>query len=132
MFIYDCEYEDFLGNRREKKLMFNLTETEINVAQLSEDGGYSEKLERLSKEKNPQDIISEFRFIVLNSYGELSEDGTVFEKSEKIKNHFECSAAYNAFFMKLISDQAFAEKFIRATLPTPKDNKVLQDHLKPQ
>lgn len=127
MFKHVQEYTDFLGNKRERTLLFNLTETEVNIMQLGQDGGYAESLEEIAKAKKGKDIINRFHDLVLDAYGEISEDGTEFIKSPELRHKFECSAAFNEFFMKVCTDEEFASKFVNATFPKPKPKP--QDHL---
>lgn len=112
MYKVDVEYTDFDGEQQEDTLYFNLTSAEFieNEEFVRKLAGYSSEdaISRLSTTEMVQ-LIKQF---VLLSYGERSEDGKRFVKSEKISEEFSQTAAYSALFMKLISDADMAQEFV--------------------
>lgn len=110
------KYEDFNGNEREEDLYFNLSKSELSAKALV-DENIGDKLKEIIESGNNQKIFDVYERIVLASYGEKSDDGKFFRKSEEITNNFKQSAAYDALFMDLL-DGDNAEKFINGILPT--------------
>ena len=111
------KYEDFDGILREEDFYFNLTKSELTEWQLSQDGGLDNMLQRIVKEKRVPEIIKYIKEFILKAYGEKSEDGKRFMKSEEISHNFYCSAAYNELFMDVVASPESAMTFINGLLP---------------
>lgn len=110
-------YKDFGGREVTEDLYFNLTVAEMVELQWTKDGGYAEWAYRIINAKNDTIIMQVFKELLLKSYGVKSDDNKYFRKSEEIANDFYCSAAYNAFFMELISDDKKAAEFFKEIIP---------------
>lgn len=130
MFSDTIAYEDFDGNQRTDTLFFNISQTEGLKLQTSKEGGYTaymqEVIDEFSKASNGDDygqlvatskMFNIFEDIILKSYGEKSDDGKRFMKSEEITDRFSHSAVYDAFLMKLVTDPEYALRFIVSVLP---------------
>ena len=92
------KYTDYDGMEREEDFYFNLTESELMVMELSEDGGLKKMMEKIIREKNRPKIIEIFQNMIKMSYGEKSPDGKRFVKSEEISRAFTQTTAYDKLF----------------------------------
>lgn len=112
MYKIDVEYTDFNGEPQEETLYFNLTSAEFveNEEFVRKLAGYSS--EDAIKQMSTSEMVQLIKRFVLLAYGERSEDGKRFIKSEKISEEFSQTAAYSALFMQLISDSDMAQEFV--------------------
>jgi len=113
----DITYEDFNGNTVTETLYFNLTSTELITLEASYDGGLQKAIESIVATQNMREIIAQFQKIILASYGERTEDGKRFRKSDLIREEFSQTAAYDALFMELAGNADKAAEFIGAIIP---------------
>lgn len=111
------KYNDFNGVEREEDFYFNLTKAELMEMELSVDGGFVERLNKIVSAKNAPEIIKEFKKIILNAYGEKSPDGKRFIKSKELTEAFEQTEAYSNLFIELATNADEAAKFINAVVP---------------
>lgn len=110
-------YENFNGEQVTDTLYFNLTSTELISLESSYEGGLEQAIKQIIENENVREIISQFQKIILMAYGQRTEDGKRFIKSDKIKEEFSQTAAYDALFMELASDPEKATIFINAIIP---------------
>lgn len=111
------KYVDFNGEEREEDFYFNLTAAEITEMELETVGGLSEMIQKIIDAKDIPTITKIFKTIILKAYGEKSDDGKRFIKSEEISNAFAQTQAYSDLFMALASDADYATKFINGIIP---------------
>lgn len=111
------KYVDFNGEEREEDFYFNLTTAEIAEMELSTTGGLAEMIKRIIDAKDTPAIIKVFKELVLKAYGEKSDDGKRFIKSEEISTAFSQTQAYSDIFMKLATDDEYATNFINGIVP---------------
>jgi hypothetical protein len=124
----DITYEDFNGETITETFYFNLTKTEIIELEVEYKVGLEETIKAIIKAQDNKSLIAEFKKIVLLAYGVKSEDGRRFIKSDKLREEFSQSAAYDALFMDMATNEDSAANFIMGIIP--KDLNVDQD--KPQ
>ena len=110
-------YTDYDGVEREEDFYFNLTESELMVMELSEDGGLKKMMEKIVREKNRPKLIEIFQKMIKLSYGEKSPDGRRFIKNEAISEAFSQTPAYDKLFMELATNEDSAINFIRGVIP---------------
>lgn len=116
-------YTDFDGNDRTELFLFNLTSAEMMELSVSHGGDLSAYIERIAKkERDPAAIVSLVKEIILTSYGEKSDDGTHFIKSDERREAFACSAAYSALFTELFLDGDKQTNFIKSIMPPDWEN----------
>lgn len=113
-------YTDYDDVERTEDFYFNLNESELAEMQLTTDGGFKEKLERIVHAKDQASIIKVFKEVILAAYGIKSEDGRRFCKSKEISDDFAATPAYNILFMELATDEKKASDFINAIIPKTK------------
>lgn len=110
-------YEDFNGEERTEDFYFNLTEAELMEMNLSTYGGLDKVIEKIINTQDTPKIVSMFKDIVLRSYGEKSNDGKRFIKSDEIREGFAQTNAYSNLFMSLATDADEASAFINGIVP---------------
>ena len=110
-------YTDYNDVERTEDFYFNFTKAEVTEMELSVDGGFSNLLNKVSTAKDQPEIIRIFKTIVLDAYGEKSDDGKRFMKSPEIKKAFSETEAYSEIFMELATDEKAAAAFVNAILP---------------
>lgn len=128
----DITYEDFNGNRITETFFFNLTKSELVELEAGYDGGLQEAITKIIDAKDFKALILEFKKIVLLSYGIKSEDGKRFIKSDQIREEFAQTAAYDALFTELATDENAAVIFLTGIMPKDLVNQVqAQQPLRP-
>ena len=110
-------YTDYNGVERKEDFYFNLTKAELMEMQLSTTGGLSEMMEKVIDAKDLPTIIKMFKELILKAYGEKSDDGRKFVKSEAISVAFSQTEAYSQLFMDLATDADAAAKFVNGIVP---------------
>ena len=129
MLAKEINYVDFDGRERKDTFYFNLTNSELVEMQVSEKGGLTSLIEKIIAEEDQLEIMKLFKKIILKSYGEKSDDGKYFKKSDEISENFAQSAAYDKLFMDLMSDAEGKEaaKFIEGIMSSPEAKKAIAD-----
>ena len=110
-------YTDYNGVNREEDFYFNLTKAELAEMEMSTDGGMEQKIQRIISEQNTPKIVEIFKGIILQSYGEKSDDGRRFMKSPERSKAFSETEAYSILFMELSTNAEAASAFIRGIIP---------------
>ena len=110
-------YTNFNGEEVTETFYFNLTRAEVSEMQLNHPGGYAEYLERIIDSKDSKEIVDAFTKFILDAYGEKSDDGRFFDKSEEMKKRFHTSEAYSVLLMEMLEDPNKAANFITSILP---------------
>ena len=117
MLVKSITYTDYNGTERTEKFLFNISEAELADLETSREGGLRQRLTTIVDAKDQNDIIHEFKRIILFAYGKKSDDGRRFMKSPEISKEFEECPAYSKLFMELSRDSQKALDFINAVLP---------------
>lgn len=111
------EYVDFDGNKRKEDFYFNLTKAEVAEMEMSQNGGVSKMIAKIVAEQDQKRIVEIFKEFIIKSYGEKSNDGRRFMKSEEITEAFTQTEAYSILFMQLATDAKFATEFVNGVVP---------------
>ena len=111
------KYVDYNGVERTEDFYFNLSKAELAEMELSVDGGMSKMIENISKTNDAPSVVKFFKEIILKSYGEKSEDGKRFKKSEELSESFSQTEAYSEMFMEFFTDTEIAISFINNIIP---------------
>ncbi len=109
-------YNDLNGVQRTEDFYFNLSKPEIVKMQASEKGGYDVQLRSIAADLNGAKIMEFFENFISKSYGEKSEDGRRFMKSEEISRSFMETPAYEVLFEKLVTNDKYAADFVNAVM----------------
>jgi hypothetical protein len=125
------KYTDYNGVEREEPFYFNLTKAEIMKMELSTDGGFAEFIAKVVQTKDNKELVKLFEKFILAAYGEKSDDGKRFMKSEAISASFASTEAYSNLFMELLTDAQAATDFINGLAPndTPIDQEQAKKFL---
>jgi hypothetical protein len=111
------KYTDFNDVDREEDFYFNITKAEAIEIQLSEEGGLSEAMKKIVKEKDVTKTVAIWKKIIMAAYGVKSADGKRFIKSDEVKNAFMENQAYSELFMMLAGNADKAVEFITNVIP---------------
>lgn len=129
MYKETVTYTDYNGNERTEDVYFNLTKSELTEMEFTLYGGeFSKHLETVARSDDNAEIFKLFKMLVLKAYGQKSEDGRKFVKSEKLTEEFEQTALYDAIFYKYCSDADAVVEFFKAIVPevqAPADKSAL-------
>lgn len=113
-------YTDFNGQEREEDFYFNITEADIAEMAILHAGGIDGAaafFKDLADSKDPNKLIPAVKNLLTIAYGERSEDGVHFRKSQKITDDFVSSAAYPEIFVQLVTDIEELSSFFLGALP---------------
>lgn len=110
-------FDDYNGKTVTEDFYFNLTKAELVELQMSEKDGFSEALELIVKSEDGKMIIEHFKKIILLSYGEKSDDGRRFKKTDELREEFAQTEAYSSLFIELATDANAATEFINGIVP---------------
>jgi len=110
-------YDDYNEVTRTEDFYFNFTKLEVIELEVKYDGGLEGYIKRIEETENGKDAYYLFKDIVLAAYGEKSEDGKHFFKSEKLRNEFEASPAMAEMIIGFLNNPADGAKFIEGCLP---------------
>ncbi len=113
----DVTYEDFDGEKATETFYFNLTKSEIVELEVAYDGGLQAALLRIVKTNDRKNLVAEFKKIILLSYGQKSEDGKRFIKSDDLREAFSQTAAFDALFIELATNDDAAATFLKGIVP---------------
>lgn len=126
MFKKTITYTDYNGQELKQEFLFNLTKAEIMEMQLSEKGGFAEKIQLLVDTKDVPEIIKVFKDLIIKSYGIKSPDGARFIKSKELSDAFMQTEAFSELFMELATNPETGEAFVKGVIPT-EQLKALQE-----
>ncbi len=113
----DITYKDFNDKEVTDTFYFNLTKSEIVELEVGYKGGLYETIQRIIDTNDRGGLVTEFKRIVLLAYGQKSEDGKRFIKSEQLREEFSQTAAYDGLFIELATNDEAAANFIKGVLP---------------
>lgn len=117
MFTWTTTYTDYNGTERTEKFYFNFSQAELMEMELTTEGGLKEKLEKIVKAKDRTLLASYFKQIILDSYGEKTDDGRRFVKSKELSEAFSQTEAYSNLYMELVTNTDKAVAFINGVMP---------------
>lgn len=109
-------YNDLNGVQRTEDFYFDLSKPEIVKMQASAKGGYDVQLRSIAADLNGAKIMEFFENFITKSYGEKSEDGRRFMKSDEISRSFMETPAYEVLFEKLVTNDKYAADFVNAVM----------------
>lgn len=113
----EIKYEDYNGAPVTEVFYFNITKPELLELEVEYKQGFGQLLEQIIEAQDKKEVIQHFKRIILLAYGVKSEDGKRFMKTPQLREEFVQSAAYEALFMELATDDTVAAEFVRGILP---------------
>ena len=117
MFIKSITYTDYNGVERTENFRFNLSKAELVEFEMGVTGGLSEMITKITNTQDIPKIIDTFKKLILKAYGEKSDDGKRFIKSEELSTAFSQTEAYSVLFMELAADANKAAEFFNNLIP---------------
>jgi hypothetical protein len=124
MHRWSITYKDFNGDTNTEVFYFHLSKSELIKLNASYSGGAGNFFTRILETKNEGEVINEFEKFILAAYGQKSDDGKIFLKSDELRSRFVQSAAYDALFTELMESEKAQNEFIMGVMP-----KELQDEV---
>lgn len=110
-------YTDYNDVERTEPFYFNFSKAELAELQLSTSGGLESYIQRIVDTQDTRELVRIFKDLILKSYGEKSDDGKRFIKSDELRDAFSQTEAYSVLFMELASDDKAAADFINGIIP---------------
>lgn len=110
-------YIDYNDVERTEDFYFNLSKAELLDMELTTVGGFADYIQKIINAKDQAQLIKLFKRIVLEAFGEKSEDGRRFIKSKELSEAFSQTEAYVIIYMECVSDDKKAAEFINGILP---------------
>lgn len=117
-------YKDLNGNDRTESFYFHFYESEILEMEMSVDGGFAERIQRIIDAKDQPSLIRVIKKFVLDAYGVKSDDGKRFIKNDEVRAAFVESPAYSKIFMELVMDDVVAAEFVKGVVPSEMSDRV--------
>lgn len=136
MWSYKSTYTDFNGTERTETFNFFIPTAELMEMQLITEGGLDAKIQAIIDAKDQPTLIKLFKELLLKSYGEKSDDGRRFVKSEEMAKAFSETPVYSELYMRLITDSKLASEFVNGITPdnleeeVKRYQKVIEDNQK--
>lgn len=124
MLKHTITYKDFNDEEVTEDLYFNITETELIELEVEHKEGLQEWVRAIIAAKDRKTMIAEFQRIILLAYGEKSPDGKSFIKNDDLREKFKQTAAYNALFVQLATEEDAAATFIQGVVPKDIGSKI--------
>lgn len=118
-------YTDYNDRVRTEDFYFNLSKAEIMDMEMSIEGGLTQMINKITAAQDYNALYKFFTNLIRKAYGEKSEDGKRFVKSEDISDSFTQTEAYSVLLEEFTTDSKAAAEFVNAIIPKI-DNKKLE------
>lgn len=122
-------YTNYNDEKKTKDYYFNLKKSELIDLQFSTAKGFLGYIEEITKTQDNVKIWKAFRDIILLAYGEKSNDGERFVKSDELRKSFEETEAFSELIYELMSNETAAANFINGIMPADLAEKAKQENL---
>lgn len=116
MIVKTVTYTDFNGNERTESFWFHLSRPELTEMLLGIDNNIETYIKTIIKSENYYEIVKIFKKLLLEAYGEKSEDGRRFVKLPEKTKEFSESEAYSVLFTELTTNEEKASEFINGLI----------------
>lgn len=113
-------YTDYEGNEKTREYRFHLSKADLLEMEFSTPGGMQQLIEVIIEREDLKRLTNLIKDIILNSYGELSDDGTHFVKvknGHRLAEDFQQTEAYSELYMELNTNEAALNEFIEGVIP---------------
>lgn len=117
MFSKTITYTNLKGQEVTQELWFHLNKVEHVELQVSRKGGLQSYMDQIMQAEDLASLVAVFKELVLLAYGEVSEDGERFIKTQELRDRLVQSDAYSALFMELCTDTEAGIKFFNGLVP---------------
>lgn len=119
-------YEDYNGEMRTETFYFHFTEAEILDMEMSTEGGFAERIQRIIDAKDQSALMKLIKKFVIDAYGVKSPDGKRFIKNDEVKAAFLECPAYSDIFMDMVTDDKLAAEFVNGVVPKNMKNRFAE------
>lgn len=116
MIVKTVTYTDFNGNERTESFWFHLSRPELTEMLLGIDNNIETYIKTIIKNENYYEIVKIFKKLLLEAYGEKSEDGRRFIKLPEKTKEFSESEAYSVLFTELTTNEEKASEFVNGLI----------------
>lgn len=127
MYIKKIKFKDFNDNEREQDFYFNLRKDELAKLSAKYGQNFENNVRTMAMNDDKAGLYKLFEDLIKSSYGQKSEDGLHFRKSDQIWDDFYDSPAYEALFMEIMSDTDAAVSFFKGIMPKDIAEKVEEE-----
>lgn len=127
MYIKKIKFKDFNDNEREQDFYFNLRKDELAKLSAKYGQNFESNVRTMAMNDDKAGLYKLFEDLIKSSYGQKSEDGLHFRKSDQIWDDFYDSSAYEALFMEIMSDTDAAISFFKGIMPKDIAEKVEEE-----
>lgn len=117
MFKKTYTYTDYNSVERTESFYFHFTEAEILDMEMSTEGGFAERVQRIIDAKDQAALMKLIKQFVIDAYGVKSDDGRRFIKNEEVKTAFLECPAFSDIFMDMVTNDELAAEFINGVIP---------------
>ena len=120
MIKWAITFTDYEGNEKTREYRFHLSKADLIEMEFSTPGGMQNLIDFIVEKEDLRRLTNLIKDIILNSYGELSEDGSRFVKvknGHRLSEDFQQTEAYSELYMQLNSDENALTKFIEGVIP---------------
>ena len=119
-------YEDYNGENRTETFYSHFTEAEILDMEMSTEGGFAERIQRIIDAKDQSALMKLIKKFVIDAYGVKSPDGKRFIKNDEVKAAFLECPAYSDIFMDMVTDDKLAAEFVNGVVPKNMKNRFAE------
>lgn len=116
MIVKTVTYTDFNGNEHTESFWFHLSRPELTEMLLGIDNNIETYIKTIIKSENYYEIVKIFKKLLLEAYGEKSEDGRRFIKLPEKTKEFSESEAYSVLFTELTTNEEKASEFVNGLI----------------
>ena len=116
MIVKTVTYTDFNGNERTESFWFHLSRPELTEMLLGIDNNIETYIKTIIKNENYYELVKIFKKLLLEAYGEKSEDGRRFIKLPEKTKEFSESEAYSVLFTELTTNEEKASEFVNSLI----------------
>ena len=117
-------YTDYNGEQRTETFYFHYTEAEILDMEMSEEGSFVDRIQRIIDAKDKTALMKLIKKFVIDAYGVKSEDGKRFMKNDELKTAFLECPAYSDIFMEMVTNDEIAAEFVNGVIPSTMKDRV--------
>lgn len=117
-------YTDYNGEERTESFYFHYTEAEILDMEMSEEGSFADRIQRIIDAKDKTALMKLIKKFVIDAYGVKSEDGKRFMKNDDLKTAFVECPAYSDIFMEMVTNDEVAAEFVNGVIPNTMKDRV--------
>lgn len=117
-------YTDYNDEERTESFYFHYTEAEILDMEMSEEGSFTDRIQRIIDAKDKTALMKLIKKFVIDAYGVKSEDGKRFMKNDDLKTAFVECPAYSDIFMEMVTNDEVAAEFVNGVIPNTMKDRV--------